>query len=292
MYVVDSLRRERPRWPLCLLCSSRPRLSSSPAARASTCTTSDGPPLPRLHRRHRRDQHRSLPPARRRRRPGAGGQADPRPVHNRDAPAAADARRTPRRGPPREARLACSSATPAARPSRRRSGWPATPPARPNVVVFHGSFHGRTIGAASMTTSGTKFRAGFSPIMGGVAVAPFPTAYRYGWDEQTATDFALRELDYLLATVTAPAETAAFVVEPVLGEGGYVPANTGVHGGPARARRSPRHPARHRRGPDRRGDAPAASGDTTTSACSPTSWSPPRACQRVPALRHRRLRAS
>jgi 4-aminobutyrate aminotransferase len=97
---------------------------------------------------------------------------------------------------------------------------------RPNVVVFHGSFHGRTIGAASMTTSGTKFRAGFSPIMGGVAVSPFPTAYRYGWDEQTATEFALRELDYVLATVTAPAETAAFVIEPVLGEGGYVPANT------------------------------------------------------------------
>ena len=98
--------------------------------------------------------------------------------------------------------------------------------ARPNIVVFHGSFHGRTIGAASMTTSGTKFRAGFSPIMGGVAVSPFPTAYRYGWDEATATDFALRELDYLLATVSAPAETAAFLVEPVLGEGGYVPANT------------------------------------------------------------------
>ena len=97
---------------------------------------------------------------------------------------------------------------------------------RPNVVVFHGSFHGRTIGAASMTTSGTKFRAGFAPIMGGVVVAPFPTAYRYGWDETTATEFALRELDYLLATVTAPAETAALVVEPVLGEGGYVPANT------------------------------------------------------------------
>ena len=97
---------------------------------------------------------------------------------------------------------------------------------RPNIVVFHGSFHGRTIGAASMTTSGTKFRAGFSPLMGGVAVSPFPTAYRYGWDEATATDFALRELDYLLATVSAPAETAAFLVEPVLGEGGYVPANT------------------------------------------------------------------
>ena len=97
---------------------------------------------------------------------------------------------------------------------------------RANVVVFHGSFHGRTIGAASMTTSGTRFRAGFSPIMGGVVVAPFPTAYRYGWDEEAATEFALRELDYVLATLSAPAETAAFVVEPVLGEGGYVPANT------------------------------------------------------------------
>jgi 4-aminobutyrate aminotransferase len=97
---------------------------------------------------------------------------------------------------------------------------------RANVVVFHGSFHGRTIGAASMTTSATKFRAGFAPLMGGVTVAPFPTAYRYGWSEQEATRFALRELDYVLATMSAPAETAAFFVEPVLGEGGYVPANT------------------------------------------------------------------
>jgi len=96
---------------------------------------------------------------------------------------------------------------------------------RANVVVFHGSFHGRTIGAASMTTSATKFRAGFAPLMGGVAVAPFPTAYRYGWSEQEATRFALRELDFVLQTISAPAETAAFFVEPVLGEGGYVPAN-------------------------------------------------------------------
>jgi 4-aminobutyrate aminotransferase len=97
---------------------------------------------------------------------------------------------------------------------------------RPNLVVFHGSFHGRTLGAASMTTSGTKFRAGFAPLMAGVVIAPFPFAYRYGWDEHTATEFALRELDYLLASVSAPEETAAFVVEPVLGEGGYVPATS------------------------------------------------------------------
>ncbi|MCP3798230.1 aminotransferase class III-fold pyridoxal phosphate-dependent enzyme [Allokutzneria sp. A3M-2-11 16] len=97
---------------------------------------------------------------------------------------------------------------------------------RPNVVVFQGGFHGRTVAAATMTTSGTRFSAGFSPLMGGVHVAPFPNAYRYGWDVETATKFALRELDYLFATVTAPNETAAFFIEPVLGEGGYVPANT------------------------------------------------------------------
>ncbi|MEU6419970.1 aspartate aminotransferase family protein [Streptomyces spiralis] len=97
--------------------------------------------------------------------------------------------------------------------------------ARPNIVVFQGSFHGRTIGAASLTTSATKFRSGFGPLMPGVAIAPFPYAFHYGWDEATATAFALRELDQLLATVTAPADTAAFIVEPVLGEGGYVPAN-------------------------------------------------------------------
>ncbi|WP_433756311.1 aspartate aminotransferase family protein [Nocardia sp. CA-135398] len=96
---------------------------------------------------------------------------------------------------------------------------------RPNIVVFQGGFHGRTVAAATMTTSGTRFSAGFSPLMSGVHVAPFPTAFRYGWTEAEATAFALRELDYLFATVTSPAETAAFVVEPMLGEGGYIPGN-------------------------------------------------------------------
>jgi 4-aminobutyrate aminotransferase len=97
---------------------------------------------------------------------------------------------------------------------------------RAGIVAFHGSFHGRTIGAASLTTSSTKYRAGFGPLMAGVTLAPFPYAYRYGWDEETATTFALHELDYLLATVSAPNDTAAFIVEPVLGEGGYVPATS------------------------------------------------------------------
>ena len=96
---------------------------------------------------------------------------------------------------------------------------------RPNVIVFHGGFHGRTVAAAAMTTSGTKFRSGFSPIMGGVMISPFPNPTHYGWTQDEATDFALRELDHILQTVTPPNDTAAFFVEPVLGEGGYVPAS-------------------------------------------------------------------
>ena len=94
---------------------------------------------------------------------------------------------------------------------------------RPNIVVFQGGFHGRTVAAATLTTAGTRFSAGFSPLMGGVHMAPFPYAYRYGWDVSTAVDFCLQELDYLFATRTAPNDTAAFLIEPALGDGGYMP---------------------------------------------------------------------
>ncbi|MGV0581167.1 aspartate aminotransferase family protein [Mycolicibacterium elephantis] len=96
---------------------------------------------------------------------------------------------------------------------------------RPNVIVFHGGFHGRTVAAASLTTSGTRFRSGFAPMMAGVHVAPFPDPGHFGWPVEQATDFALAQLDYVLQTISAPPDTAAFLVEPVLGEGGYVPAN-------------------------------------------------------------------
>lgn len=97
---------------------------------------------------------------------------------------------------------------------------------RPNIVVFHGGFHGRTMGSLSMTTSSVGLRAGLQPMMGGVIVAPFPATYRYGWDEETASEFCLRELDHILATYSAPRETAAMLIEPVQGEAGYIPANT------------------------------------------------------------------
>lgn len=95
---------------------------------------------------------------------------------------------------------------------------------RPNIVVFRGGFHGRTMGAASLTTSNNKVRTGWAPLMAGVSVAPFPHAYRYGWDEETTVDFCLKELDHLMITECNPKDTAAMIIEPVQGEYGYYPA--------------------------------------------------------------------
>jgi 4-aminobutyrate aminotransferase len=93
---------------------------------------------------------------------------------------------------------------------------------RPNTIVFSGSFHGRTHLAMAMTTSKTVYRAGHAPLPGGVYVAPFPDPLAS--DQRAAIDDALRGLDHLLLTQTAPGETAAMILEPVLGEGGYIPA--------------------------------------------------------------------
>lgn len=90
---------------------------------------------------------------------------------------------------------------------------------RPNVIVFQGSFHGRTHLAMAMTTSKTVYRAGHQPLPAGVFVAPFPRS-----DHEV--DPCLDALRLLLLSQTSPAETAAMLIEPVLGEGGYVPAPT------------------------------------------------------------------
>ncbi len=92
-----------------------------------------------------------------------------------------------------------------------------------NIIVFSGSFHGRTAGTMALTTSKTVYRAGFGPLPSGVFVAPFPYAFRLGMSEEQASAFALDQLEYLLASQTAPKETAAILIESVMGEGGYVP---------------------------------------------------------------------
>ena len=93
---------------------------------------------------------------------------------------------------------------------------------RPHIVVFSGSFHGRTHMAMAMTTSKTGYRAGHAPLPGGVFVAPFPDPLAADQDTEVAE--ALGGFDHLLLSQTAPSETAAVIMEPVLGEGGYIQA--------------------------------------------------------------------
>jgi len=95
---------------------------------------------------------------------------------------------------------------------------------RPNVIVFEGSFHGRTHLAMAMTTSKTIYRAGHAPLPSGIFVTPFPDPLAS--DQEATINASLRAFDRLLLTQTAPSETAAVIVEPVLGEGGYIPAPT------------------------------------------------------------------
>lgn len=95
---------------------------------------------------------------------------------------------------------------------------------RANLIVFQGSFHGRSHQTMAMTTSKTVYRHRYQPLPSGVFVAPFPHARQLGMDEDHAVAFALAQLDLLLASQSAPDETAAIVIEPVLGEGGYLPA--------------------------------------------------------------------
>ena len=93
---------------------------------------------------------------------------------------------------------------------------------KPNVIVFNGSYHGRTHLTMAMTTSKTIYREGYTPLVSGIYVSPYPYSYYYGWDDETTKAFALKELRKTLLGQTKPDETAAIIIEPVLGEGGYV----------------------------------------------------------------------
>ncbi len=96
---------------------------------------------------------------------------------------------------------------------------------RSGIIAFEGGFHGRTMGALSLTNSKVKQRAGFGPLIPMVHHAPFPRVR--AWREQTGGDGSA-ELAYLRHTIfgrqIAPSDVAAIVVEPIQGEGGYFPA--------------------------------------------------------------------
>ncbi len=93
---------------------------------------------------------------------------------------------------------------------------------RQNIIVFNGSFHGRTHATMALTTSKTGYRTGFGPLPAGIYVSPFPYAFHLGMSDEKASAYALDQLEYLLASQTAPKDTAAILIESVMGEGGYI----------------------------------------------------------------------
>jgi 4-aminobutyrate aminotransferase len=78
---------------------------------------------------------------------------------------------------------------------------------RPGLIAFRGGFHGRTMGSLSLTASKSKYRRRFGPLLPGVYHATYGDA---------------NSVEELFTTVTAGDDVAAIVVEPVLGEGGYI----------------------------------------------------------------------
>ena len=104
-----------------------------------------------------------------------------------------------------------------------------------NIIVMQGSYHGRTFGTMAMTRSKTIYGENYAPLMPGVFPVAFPycaqcsvathSAGQYGF-ENCCMDPIL-QLELLLKRETAASDTAAIIIEPVLGEGGYVPPPAG-----------------------------------------------------------------
>jgi 4-aminobutyrate aminotransferase len=94
---------------------------------------------------------------------------------------------------------------------------------RPIVVAFRGGFHGRTHGTMALTSSSVRMRGHYEPLLGGVHFVPYPDPLRLGAGSSAAAlEATLAAIDELFATLCYPDDVAAFLVEPVLGEGGYV----------------------------------------------------------------------
>jgi len=96
---------------------------------------------------------------------------------------------------------------------------------RDKIIAFYGGFHGRTMGALSLTARKAVQREGFGPLIPGVVHAPYPNCYRcpYGKQPDSCAVECVKFIENtLLRTVAPPDETAAIAVEPVQGEGGYI----------------------------------------------------------------------
>jgi len=93
------------------------------------------------------------------------------------------------------------------------------------VVAFRGGFHGRTMGSVSYTTSKAKYRRGYHPLLPSVFITPFPHPFQWRMSQEDADALALDELNRMFKHEVHPDEVAAFLIEPVQGEGGYYPAS-------------------------------------------------------------------
>jgi len=96
---------------------------------------------------------------------------------------------------------------------------------RPAIIAFQGAFHGRTYGATSITSSSPNYRRGYEPLIPSIYLAPFPAVFRdFGGDEAKASEVCLAQLERMLDSVVPASTVAAIFIEPVEGEGGYLPA--------------------------------------------------------------------
>jgi 4-aminobutyrate aminotransferase len=100
---------------------------------------------------------------------------------------------------------------------------------RPGIINFRGSFHGRTIFTTALTTSKLTYREKYEPLPGSIFTVPFPYVYRshHKGDPAACVNDVMHQLDMLFKQIVHPEQIAAFLVEPVQGEGGYVPAPAG-----------------------------------------------------------------
>ena len=104
---------------------------------------------------------------------------------------------------------------------------------RPAIIAFEGSFHGRTMGAMSVTGSSAMYRQSYQPCMPGVYFSPYPQKdlCPKEYDEEQRSAFCLEQLDKIFSYLVSPAEVAAILMEPIQGEGGYfVPPASFVRG--------------------------------------------------------------